>query len=47
MRNVFDEEPPFVQEGATLYHNAPRGGGYSLDGRVFFLNLEVGFGGGE
>jgi iron complex outermembrane receptor protein len=47
IRNVFDEEPPFVHEGATLYHNAPRGGGYSLDGRVFFLNLEVGLGGGE
>ena len=47
IRNVFDEPPPSVDEGATLYHNAPRGAGYSFNGRVFFLNLTVSFGGGE
>ena len=46
IRNLLDEEPPFVNEGATLYSNVPLGVGYSVDGRVFFLNLSVSFGGG-
>ena len=47
VRNMFDEEPPFVNEGATLYSNAPIGAGYSINGRTFFLNLQMSFGGGE
>ncbi len=46
VRNLFDEEPPFINEGATTYSNVPLGiGGYSVDGRVYFLNLYYSFGG--
>ena len=47
VRNVFDESPPFVQEGPATFSNTPLGVGYNLNGRSFFLNLEVSFGGGE
>ena len=47
VRNLLDQEPPFVNEGATLASNVPLGAGYDLDGRVFFLNMQVNFGGGE
>ena len=46
VRNVFDEEPPFIQEGATTTSNVPLGVGYSMDGRVYFLNLYYSFGAG-
>ena len=39
VRNLFDEEPPFINEGPANYSNVPLGAGYSLDGRVYFLNL--------
>lgn len=44
--NMFDEEPPFVNEGATLFGNAPLGIGYALDGRVYFFELIVSVGDG-
>ena len=45
-RNLFDEEPPFVQEGATTYSNSPLGANYVLDGRVYFAEVRVSLGGG-
>ena len=47
VRNLLDQEPPFIQEGATVTSNVPLGAGYDLDGRVFFFNLRWTFGGGE
>ena len=46
VRNVFDESPPFVNEGPASFSNTPLGAGYNLNGRSFFLNLEMSFGGG-
>ena len=43
IRNVFDEEPPFVdsQEGAyfTTINRVPIGAGYDLFGRTYFVNV--------
>ena len=46
-RNVFDEPPPQV-DGNELWsalNNTPRGVGYDLNGRTYFLTLTYGFGG--
>ena len=48
IRNLFDEEPPFVDGTEILaINNAPIGYGYDLRGRTFFLNIGANFGGGE
>ena len=48
IRNVLDEEPPFVDGTEILsVNNAPIGTGYDLNGRVYFLNVTTSFGGGE
>jgi iron complex outermembrane receptor protein len=48
IRNLFDEEPPFVDGTEILaINNTPIGYGYDLRGRTFFLNVGVNFGGGE
>ena len=44
--NVFDEKPPFVDssEVSTIRGtNAPRGAGYDIRGRTFFVNLKKEF----
>ncbi len=46
-RNILDQEPPFVNEGAVLASNVPIGAGYDIDGRMFFFNVSLNFGGGE
>ncbi len=48
IRNVFEEEPPFV-DGAEVFaiNNAPIGVGYDLQGRTYFMNVAYDFGGGE
>ncbi len=46
IRNLFDEAPPFVDpsEVATVRGtNAPRGAGYDLRGRTFFINVRKEF----
>ena len=46
VRNVFDEAPPLVDGSEILsVNNAPIGAGYDLDGRVFFVNAGMRFGG--
>ena len=45
--NIFDTEPPVVQEGPALISNTPLGAGYDLSGRTWFLNLSMRFFGGE
>ena len=48
VRNLFDEEPPFVDGTEILaINNTPIGYGYDLRGRTFFLNVGASFGGGE
>jgi iron complex outermembrane receptor protein len=48
IRNVFDEEPPFVDGTEILATgNAPLGYGYDLRGRTYFVNIQASFGGGE
>ena len=46
-RNVFDEPPPQVDSGElwSATNNTPRGVGYDLNGRSFFLALRYQFGG--
>ncbi|MDJ0760127.1 MAG: TonB-dependent receptor [Woeseiaceae bacterium] len=48
IRNVFDENPPFV-DGTEIQavNNTPIGYGYDLNGRTYFLNVSTSFGGGE
>ncbi len=47
IRNLFDEEPPIVDgsESQTFINNTPLGRGYDLNGRVYFFNVAVSFGG--
>jgi len=48
IRNLFDEDPPFVDptEVFTVRNtNVPAGVGYDLNGRVYFFNVAVSFGG--
>ncbi len=51
VRNVFDTYPPQVnfggEGGATSINNTPIGYGYNLNGRSFFLDFSLDFGGGE
>lgn len=51
IRNLLDEEPPVVDVnnlGAPLaVNNTPLGYGYDLNGRVYFLNVAVNFGGSQ
>jgi iron complex outermembrane receptor protein len=49
IRNVFDENPPFINagEGATVTNNTPIGYGYDINGRVYFFNVAVTFGGSQ
>ncbi|MEX2489395.1 MAG: TonB-dependent receptor, partial [Pseudomonadales bacterium] len=44
VRNVFDEEPPFVDGTEILStNNAPLGFGYDLNGRTYFVNIRATF----
>ena len=45
-RNIFDQEPPFVNEGPATSSNVPLGIGYSINGRVYTANFYYTFGGG-
>jgi len=47
IRNVFEEEPPFV-DGSEVFaiNNSPIGVGYDLQGRSYFFNASYNFGGG-
>ena len=46
VRNVFDQEPPFVDgTEVTSYSNTPIGYGYDLQGRTFFLDAVYRIGG--
>jgi iron complex outermembrane recepter protein len=48
VRNLFDEEPPFVNEDEVLaFNNTPIGYGYDLRGRTYFFNIAASFGVGE
>ena len=48
IRNLLDEEPPVVDGTEILsVNNTPIGVGYDLNGRVYFFNAVVSFGGGE
>lgn len=48
IRNLLDEEPPIVDGTEVLaVNNTPIGYGYDINGRVFFLNVGINFGGGE
>ncbi len=48
IRNLFDQEPPVVDGTEVLaVNNTPIGYGYDLNGRTFFLNVGINFGGGE
>ena len=48
IRNLFDEEPPFVDGTEILsFNNTPIGYGYDLRGRTYFFNIAATFGGGE
>ena len=51
IRNLFDEEPPIVDTstvGAPLAVNrTPLGYGYDLNGRTYFFNVAVNFGGSQ
>jgi len=48
IRNAFDQNPPVV-DGTEIraINNTPFGYGYDINGRVFFLNVAMNFGGGE
>ena len=48
IRNLFDQEPPVI-DGTEVQaiNNTPLGYGYDANGRTFFLNVGVDFGGGE
>jgi iron complex outermembrane receptor protein len=46
IRNLFDEEPPIVDgTEMTSINNTPIGRGYDINGRVYFFNVAVSFGG--
>ncbi len=47
VRNVFDEWPPQVDPSElwSQINNTPRGAGYDLNGRTYFLGLTFNFGG--
>ncbi len=46
VRNVFNEEPPVVDETEVLaFSNTPIGYGYDLQGRMFFVDVAYRFGG--
>ena len=47
VRNIFDEPPPQVDSSElwSATNNTPRGVGYDLNGRTFFLSLRYQFGG--
>ena len=51
IRNLFDESPPRVDTSTvgapTSVNNTPLGYGYDLNGRVYFLNVAVNFGGSQ
>ena len=48
IRNLLDEEPPVVDGTEVLaINNTPIGYGYDINGRVFFVNIQASFGGGE
>jgi len=48
IRNVLNEKPPIVDGTEVLaVNNTPIGYGYDINGRVFFFNVAVNFGGGE
>jgi iron complex outermembrane receptor protein len=49
IRNVFDEKPPFIDESepVTTFNNTPIGYGYDINGRVYFFNVAVTFGGSQ
>jgi len=49
IRNVLNEAPPVMDssESGSIVNNTPLGFGYDLNGRVYFLNAAVNFGGGE
>ena len=49
IRNVLDKEPPVVDcdEVGSCINNTPLGYGYDINGRTFFLNVGLDFGGGE
>ncbi len=48
LRNAFDKNPPTV-DGTEInaINNTPIGRGYDINGRVFFMNVALNFGGGE
>ncbi len=48
VRNAFDKRPPVV-DGTEVQsiNNTPLGYGYDINGRTFFLNAKVNFGGGQ
>ncbi len=48
VRNVFDEKPPFIDGTEILsINNTPIGYGYDVNGRTYFFNVAVTFGGGQ
>ena len=48
IRNVLNEKPPVVDGTEILaINNTPIGYGYDINGRVYFFNIAVNFGGGE
>jgi len=49
IRNAFNKKPPIVDgnEPITAINNTPIGYGYDVNGRTFFLNVGVNFGGNE
>jgi len=49
LRNAFDKNPPRVDSSEPIdeVNGIPRGYGYDLNGRTFFLNVGINFGGGE
>jgi iron complex outermembrane receptor protein len=51
IRNIFDEAPPRVDTSTvgapTAVNNTPLGYGYDLNGRVYFFNVAVNFGGSQ
>ena len=48
IRNVFDENPPFIDGTEVLaVNNTPIGYGYDINGRTYFLNVAVNFGGSQ
>jgi iron complex outermembrane receptor protein len=48
IRNAFNEKPPVVDGTEVLaINNTPIGYGYDLNGRTYFLNVGIDFGGGE